>query len=110
MFYQAANLGGQTGLRGFRLQRFTGQHSLAGSADVHYRLGSFKTKTLPLQIGLFAGGDVGRVWLKNDESDKWHNDFGGGFTIAAAETIAGTFNFFNSVEGWRFSFGFGLSF
>ena len=110
VFYQAANLGGQTGLRGFRLQRFTGQHSLAGSADVHYRLGSFKTKTLPLQIGLFAGGDVGRVWLKNDESDKWHNDFGGGFTIAAAETIAGTFNFFNSVEGWRFSFGFGLSF
>lgn len=110
IFYQAANLGGQTGLRGFRLQRFTGQNSLAGSADVHYRFGSFKTKTLPLQIGIFGGADVGRVWTKNDSSDKWHNDYGGGFTITAADSIAGTFNFFNSVEGWRFSFGFGLNF
>jgi hypothetical protein len=63
-----------------------------------------------LQIGVFGGFDVGRVWLKGDFSDKWHNDYGGGFWITAAESLSGTFNLFNSVEGLRFSFGFGLNF
>ncbi len=58
----------------------------------------------------FGGFDVGRVWLKNDFSEKWHNDYGGGFWITAADSLSGTFNLFNSVEGLRFSFGFGLNF
>lgn len=110
IFYQAANIGGKNGLRGFRTERFTGKNSLVGSADVRYSFNSFKTSTLPLQIGIFGGFDVGRVWLKNDLSDKWHNDYGGGFWITAAESLSGTFNLFNSVEGLRFSFGFGLNF
>ena len=65
---------------------------------------------MPLQIGIFGGADVGRVWLKGEDSEKWHNDYGGGFWITAAESLSGTFNFFNSTEGLRFSFGFGLNF
>ncbi|WP_298495007.1 metallophosphoesterase [uncultured Algibacter sp.] len=110
LFYQAANIGGKNGLRGFRNERFTGKSSLVGSVDLRYSFPSFKTNTLPLQIGIFAGGDVGRVWLENDFSDKWHNDYGGGFWITAAESLSGTFNFFNSEEGLRFTFGFGLNF
>lgn len=110
IFYQAANIGGRNGLRGFRTERFTGQNSFVGSADLRYSFPSFKTSTLPLQIGIFGGGDVGRVWLKNDTSNKWHNDYGGGFWVTAAESVSGTFNLFNSVEGLRFSFGFGLNF
>ncbi|ULC60119.1 metallophosphoesterase [Flaviramulus sp. BrNp1-15] len=110
IFYQAANIGGKNGLRGYRTERFTGKNSFVGSADLRYSFPSFKTNTLPLQIGVFSGFDVGRVWLKGDFSDKWHNDYGGGFWITAAESLSGTFNFFNSVEGLRFSFGFGLNF
>jgi len=110
IFYQAANIGGRNGLRGFRTERFTGQTALVGSTDLRYSFPSFKTNTLPLQIGVFAGGDVGRVWVKGDRSDKWHNDYGGGFWVTAAESLSGTFNFFNSEEGLRFSFGFGLDF
>ena len=110
LFYQAANLGSENGLRGFRTERFTGKRSLVGSADVRYAFKSFKTRTLPLQVGVFVGGDVGRVWLKNDFSDKWHNDYGGGFWVSAADSVQGTFNFFNSVEGLRFTFGFGIAF
>ena len=110
VFYQAANIGAINGLRGFRNQRFTGKNSLVGSADVRYSFNSFKTATLPLQIGVFAGGDVGRVWLKGESSNKWHNDYGGGFWVSAAESIQGTFNFFNSNEGLRFSFGFEVAF
>ena len=110
IFYQAANIGGRNGLRGFRTERFTGKNSVVGSADLRYSFNSFKTRTLPLQIGVFGGFDVGRVWLKGDFSDKWHNDYGGGLWITAAESLSGTFNLFNSVEGLRFSFGFGLNF
>lgn len=110
VFYQAANIGGNNGLRGFRTERFTGKNSFIGSADLRYSFPSFKTNILPLQIGVFGGFDVGRVWLKGDYSDKWHNDYGGGFWVTAADSLSGTFNFFNSVEGLRFSFGFGLNF
>jgi len=110
IFYQAANIGGQNGLRGFRTERFTGRNSLVGSTDLRYSFNQFKTSTLPLQIGVFGGFDVGRVWLKGDFSEQWHNDYGGGFWVTAAESLSGTFNLFNSVEGLRFSFGFGLNF
>lgn len=110
LFYQAANIGGRNGLRGFRTERFTGQNSFVGSADLRYSFPSFKTRTLPLQIGVFGGADVGRVWINNDTSKIWHNDYGGGFWVTAAESLSGTFNFFNSEEGLRFSFGFGLNF
>ncbi|SFZ89390.1 Calcineurin-like phosphoesterase [Flaviramulus basaltis] len=110
VFYQAANIGGKNGLRGFRTERFTGKNSFVGSADLRYSFPSFKTNILPFQIGVFSGFDVGRVWLNGDFSDKWHNDYGGGFWVTAAESLSGTFNFFNSEEGLRFSFGFGLNF
>jgi hypothetical protein len=110
VFYQAANIGGNNGLRGYRTERFTGQNSLVSSADLRYSFNSFKTSVLPLQFGVFGGFDVGRVWVSNEDSDKWHNDYGGGFWVTAAETISGTFNLFNSTEGLRFSFGFGINF
>lgn len=110
IFYQAANIGGRNGLRGYRTERFTGRNSLVGSTDLRYSFNQFKTSTLPLQIGIFGGFDIGRVWIEDDSSDKWHNDYGGGFWITAAESLSGTFNLFNSAEGLRFSFGFGLNF
>ncbi|WP_411767332.1 metallophosphoesterase [Winogradskyella sp. A3E31] len=110
LFYQAANIGDGAGLRGYRTERFTGKNSLVGRADIRYAFESFKTKWFPVQIGIFTGADVGRVWNKGDFSKKWHNDYGGGFWVAAANSIAGTFNFFNGEDGLRFSFGFGLNF
>ena len=88
VFYQAANIGGKNGLRGYRTERFTGQNAFVGSADLRYAFNSFKTSTLPLQFGLFIGSDTGRVWVKNDTSKKWHNDYGGGFWVSAADSRA----------------------
>jgi len=110
LFYQAANIGGNNGLRGYRTERFTGQNGLVANADLRYSFNSIKTKTLPLQLGVFAGGDVGRVWLSEEDSNKWHNSYGGGFWLTAADSLAGTFNFFTGPEGLRFSFGFGVNF
>lgn len=109
-FYQAAQLGGETGLRGYRNERFSGQRSFSTGADLRYSFGQFRTRFLPLQIGLFAGGDLGRVWLAGDGSDKWHNDYGGGIFINSSQSIRGKLNMFNGEDGWRFSFGFGFTF
>ncbi|WP_299396582.1 metallophosphoesterase [uncultured Gelidibacter sp.] len=110
LFYQAANIGGDTGLRGYRAERFTGKSSMVASADLRYSFPSIKTRLLPLQITVFGGGDVGRVWLKDEHSKKWHNDFGGGLRVTAATSLSGTFNLFTGEDGSRFSFGFGLNF
>ncbi len=109
VFYQSANIGGQTGLRGFRLQRFTGQNSFVGNADLRYTFNTLKTKTLPLQFGVFGGYDIGRVWVTSEDSNTWHQSYGGGFWVSSAESISGTFNLFNSVDGLRFSFGFSFN-
>ncbi|GAA4106986.1 metallophosphoesterase [Aquimarina addita] len=110
-FYQAAQLGGENLLRGYRNQRFTGQTAFASSADIRYGFNQFKTRIVPLQIGVYAGGDIGRVWLGSDEgSDTWHHDFGGGLWINSTDAISGTLGLFSGEDGARFSFGFLVKF
>lgn len=108
-FYQAATVGATNGLRGFRNQRFTGESALAGSADIRYSFNQMKTGLLPIQLGIFGGADLGRVWLDGEDSDIWHNSLGGGFWINAVDMISGQFGLFNSDDGMRVSFGFGVS-
>ncbi len=107
-FYQGATLGARNGLRGFRNERFTGESALAGSADIRYSFRQFKTGLLPIQIGIFGGADVGRVWFDGEDSDIWHNSLGGGFWVNAVDTISGQFGAFTSDDGLRISFGFGV--
>ncbi|RXJ49885.1 metallophosphoesterase [Gelidibacter gilvus] len=110
LFYQAANIGGESGMRGYRAERFTGKNAMVASADVRYSFPSITTRLLPLQITIFGGGDLGRVWMKGDFSNKWHNDYGGGLRITAAKSLSGTFNLFTGEDGSRFSFGLGFNF
>ncbi|OAD89974.1 phosphoesterase [Aequorivita soesokkakensis] len=109
-FYQAANLGGDNGLRGYREQRFTGKSFLVGSADVRYSLPKFKIGLIPLQTGIFAGTDLGRVWLPEEDSKKWHNSYGGGFWITGSGGLNANLSLFNSIEGTRLTFGLGFDF
>ncbi|WP_299261599.1 metallophosphoesterase [uncultured Aquimarina sp.] len=109
-FYQAATLGGINSLRGFREERFTGDKALAFSGDLRYSFNKFKTGLLPLQLGIYGGYDVGRVWFDGEDANIWHDSIGGGFWINALDAIAGQFNLFSSDDGLRFTFGLGLSF
>lgn len=109
-FYQGAHSGGQTGNRAYRNQRFTGEKSLNVGGDLRYSFNQFKTSFLPLQIGIFTGFDTGRVWIDNEESDKFHSSYGGGLWVNSADAINGTFNLFTGEDGLRFSFGFGFKF
>ncbi|PZR14742.1 MAG: metallophosphoesterase [Flavobacterium psychrophilum] len=109
-FYQAATLGAETGLRGYRQQRFTGKQGYVQSSDLRLMLGSWKSSFLPVQYGMLGGFDYGRVWLDNDDSRKWHNSYGGGLWINAAGAATARLTYFQGSEGGRVAFGFSFGF
>ena len=61
-----------------------------------------------MNIGFYTGFDVGRVWLDNEDSKKWHNSYGGGIWLKAAEMLTGQVGAFASSEDFLFSFGLGF--
>ncbi|MGH7599863.1 MAG: BamA/TamA family outer membrane protein, partial [bacterium] len=80
-FYEAAYLGGSGSLRGFRLQRFAGDASAFGSAELRFFLARIFL-LVPTDVGLFGLADAGRVWRDGKSEGSWHKDFGGGLWLA----------------------------
>ncbi len=80
-FHEAAFIGGESTVRGFREQRFAGDGSLYGNAELRLYLSRFFV-LLPGEWGVFGLGDVGRVYLDGETSDEWHTAFGGGIWFA----------------------------
>ena len=109
-FYQAANLGANYGLRGFRNERFIGNSAFVQSTDIRLNLRKIKTGLLPLNIGIYGGVDYGRVWLDGEDSDKWNNSFGGGVFANAANMMTLNVSAFNSADGIRLAFKLGFGF
>ena len=109
-FYNAASIGGHHGLRGFRNQRFSGNNSFYQNTDLRFNLKSVKTGLMPVQIGLFGGFDYGRVWIKEDSSNRWHTSVGGGLWLVGADMINLNLSVFDSVDGAYFNFGLGFGF
>lgn len=82
-FHEAAYIGGPRTLRGYHENRFSGDASAFGNAEL--RFGVCKLKVLiPGELGLFAAADAGRVFLGSDPSsaDEWHTGVGGGFWLS----------------------------
>ena len=109
-FYQAASIGGDSGLRAFRNERFTGKSSYYQETDIRYSFNHIKTSLIPIKIGLFGSFDYGRVWVTDENSKKWHNSYGGGMFVSGAQLLTGKLGLYNSVEGSRLSFSIGFEF
>ena len=109
-FYQAASIGANDGLRGYRNQRFTGKNSFYQNTDLRLNLRKIKTGLMPLHIGLYSGFDYGRVWLENDTSNTWHSNFGGGIFLNGADMISANLGVFKGKESARIAFSLGFNF
>jgi len=109
-FYQAASIGASDGLRGYRNQRFTGKSAFYQTTDVRLNLRKVRTGLLPLNIGIYGGVDYGRVWVENQDSDRWNSAIGGGIFFNGADMITGNISAFNSDDGLRLSFKLGFGF
>ena len=99
-FYEAAYIGGATTVRGFVEHRFAGDAALYGNAELRLSVAKFYL-LVPGQLGVFGLGDVGRVYLSGETSDRWHAAAGGGvwlsflspantLSVAAAHSVEGT--------------------
>ena len=84
-WHEAAFIGDRASNRGFPVQRFAGDRSLYGSAEL--RLHLFDAVALfPGRLWIYGLADVGRVWTDGEESDEWHPSYGAGVVIELAAT------------------------
>ena len=79
-FHEAAFIGGNSSVRTLDPQRYAGDASLAGTAELRIPLANFPF-VLPLDVGVFGFVDAGRVYVDGDSPDGWHTDAGGGFWL-----------------------------
>ena len=79
-FYESAMLGGGEYLRGYALNRFSGDALVAAKADLDIYL--FNTMIfLPADISLLLLSDAGRVFLNGETNSKMHYSLGGGLNL-----------------------------
>ena len=80
-FHEAAYIGDRRTVRLGRQNRYGGDASLYGNAELRFRLARLML-VVPSELGLLGLADVGRVFLSGEASDTWHTAFGGGAWLA----------------------------
>lgn len=113
-YFQALTLGSNNYLRGFRKNRFAGQSYMYQTSELRIKLFESKSYLVPGPVGLVVFHEVGRVWMKNENSRKWHHDYGGGIyfspfnfaVISATVAHSNEENLFNFSLGTKFNITF----
>jgi hypothetical protein len=82
-YFEAAFIGDAASVRLGRQNRYAGDAAVWGNAELRLAIGRFFV-ILPAQLGVFGLGDVGRVFVKGESSERWHTAVGGGVWIAVA--------------------------
>ncbi len=75
-FFHSNYLGRNTNLRGYRENRFSGDSYLFQNTELRIRLKEIRSYYLNGSVGVSIFNDVGKVWLENEDSSKWHNGYG----------------------------------
>lgn len=109
-FYQAQYLSGTENLRGYRKYRFAGKSMAYHNLDLRIKLADFKTYLFPGSFGFIGFHDMGRVWVKNDNSNKWHQGYGGGIWVAPLSRLVITAAYGYGDDGGMPFIGFGFQF
>ncbi|MBS1522506.1 MAG: BamA/TamA family outer membrane protein [Bacteroidetes bacterium] len=99
-FYQSLFLGGQGNLLGYRAYRFAGKDLVYNNFETRIKLFSVASYVLPGELGLTGFFDTGRVWIDNDNSNKWHVGEGGGIYFMPAGLTLFQVIAAHSTEGW----------
>jgi hypothetical protein len=79
-WFDAAHLGGLESLRGWRAQRFAGDGTVFGSAELRTYLTDFNL-IMPQLFGVCGSVDAGRVWVDGESPGDWHVGYGGGIWL-----------------------------
>ena len=106
-FFAGATIGGRDNLRGFNDKRFSGDAALYGQAELRLFITEIKL-ILKSRFGINIFAETGRVFTKNDNTNKWHPSYGFGiwFSYFNSEIIPSAYVAFSTD---RTTFAFGLS-
>ncbi|MGI9043912.1 MAG: hypothetical protein ACR2GK_07270 [Gemmatimonadaceae bacterium] len=103
----APAIGGRRTVRGYGYQRYRGESSTFGSAEVRVPTGTVNL-FVKWESGIFGLADAGRVWFDGRSPGGWHSGFGGGFWLSSlGQTISVSYA---HGEEHRFYIQRGLSF
>ena len=86
-FYQYNMIGGTQTLRGYRRERFYGNSTAFNQNELRF-ITNVRSNLFNGKFGIFALYDAGRVWLKGENSNRWHTGYGGGIIISPFNKIA----------------------
>ncbi len=97
LFYQYNNIGGSETLRGHRRERFYGNSTAYSQSELQW-ISPVHSRIYNGKIGFFGLLDVGRVWLKHEQSNKWHNGYGAGIILSPYNLISASISYAVSSE------------
>jgi hypothetical protein len=109
-FFEAAMIGGVSTVRLGRVNRYAGDASAYGTAELRIPVAKVML-VLPADLGIFGLADAGRVFLEGETSDKWHSAFGGGLWLSFLSrdnTIAAAVAAGDERTGFYMQAGFGF--
>lgn len=80
-FYQANTVGGRENLRGLSRTRYSGRTNAYANSELRLKLMDFNVYLTRGELGTYGFYDIGRVWADGDDSNRWHQGYGGGVWV-----------------------------
>ncbi|NOR87665.1 MAG: BamA/TamA family outer membrane protein, partial [Bacteroidales bacterium] len=109
-FFHANYLGERTNLRGYRNNRFAGDHSFYQNTEIRIKLLNVRSYVFNGQTGILIFNDIGRVWVNGEYSGRWHDGYGIGVWFSPFEFTAMTVTYNRSKEDSFVDFTFRFMF
>jgi len=113
-YFQALTLGADNYLRGYLKDRFAGSSLAYTDIELRIKICDVNSYILPGALGVVGFNDVGRVWVKDDHSNIWHDAYGAGLyytpfnmvIISATTAFSGEEALFNFTVGAKINLTF----
>ncbi|PIQ62006.1 MAG: hypothetical protein COV99_07510 [Bacteroidetes bacterium CG12_big_fil_rev_8_21_14_0_65_60_17] len=109
-FFLTQTVGGSGSLRGWRMNRFSGRTSFYQNVEIRSRLFRYVTPVAVGTGGILAFLDNGRVWIDDENSDRWHQSVGVGLWTNVFNLTVINIHVSRSEEETALSGGLGFAF
>ncbi|MEO6490633.1 MAG: ShlB/FhaC/HecB family hemolysin secretion/activation protein, partial [Ferruginibacter sp.] len=96
-FYQYNKIASSHTVRGHRRDRFSGESTVYNQNELRW-ISNVRSYIYNGKIGFFGLYDVGRVWIKNENSNKIHYAYGGGIMLSPYNRLTGLVSYAVSEE------------
>jgi len=106
-YFQALTLGDNNYLRGYLKDRFSGSSLAYADIELRIKVCDVRSYIMPGTFGVIGFNDAGRVWVKNETSNTWHDAYGAGLYYTPFNTVIVSVTTALSGENALFNFTLG---